>query len=205
MREETSVTVMVERANPLPFDREEAVEYARASEGDEDLVETCMLAAVEYVEQKTSRVLVPTTFRTYFSEWSCDGRMVLPRSPLREVLEVAYADENGDDQVVATGSWHSERDEFDGGVVLLPPSFSAPRVSCERTRPISVEFSAGYDIASETGSGEDPELVLPSQIKIAVLMLTQHWYDNRGVVQIENKSTIGTALSSILDTVKVWR
>ncbi|HEY1066379.1 MAG TPA: head-tail connector protein, partial [Pirellulales bacterium] len=74
--------------------------HCRVDSGEEDeLLELAIAAAREYVESFTRRALVSQTLRLSLDV--CPLReLILPRPPLASVVEIAYDDEDGEEQTL---------------------------------------------------------------------------------------------------------
>lgn len=179
-------------------------------ENDHDqVVERALRAAIEFVEKRTSRALVPTTYvwsQDYWqNEGPCAGEFIgacvlaLPRGPVRDVIEVSYLDEDHAEQIVAEAdyTWQARHD---GAEIVFDDDFTEPSLS---TRPgaVRVQFDAGYDDPATSGSGDDPNLHLPAQAELAVMMLTAHWFQHRG----DTDADVERAAAALIGNLKIFR
>lgn len=133
-------------------------------------------AASDYVGRVNGRILAPSTFRL-----TCEGFghcIELPVAPLREVRAVMYRDEADVEHTIAEAGYVLQLTP-DGGRVVFKPDYSFPASLSRLPDPVWVEFDAGFDDPDLTGAGDDPRLVLPEGLALAVLMLAATWFDHR--------------------------
>lgn len=123
----------------------------RVGHSDHDsLLEDLIRAETGRYEQFTRRVLVPTTYELLCSGWS--EPVTLPANPVREVESVAYLDAEGQTATLDSGEWYLVASE--GETQLhFSEDFSAPRLSTSHDRPVTITFSAGYDVPESPVSG----------------------------------------------------
>lgn len=159
---------------------EEALQQCRVDSVDlYPQVQQALAAAIDFFEQETGVTLAPTTYAQTWDGWPCDS-LQLKAAPVRDVREVEYLD--------ADNHWHALSGATDfywllndeGAEVVFVEGFAAPTLSGRRQN-LRVIFDAGYDLPDVSGSGDDPRLILPVSAKQAVLILTSHWFDHRGV------------------------
>lgn len=169
-----------------PIDLVEARVHCRApSNGDDDKeIERSLTSAIDYAERFTGLALAPATFEARFPSWPCVGPWLeLNLGPVREIVSIAYVDEDGNNQTVASSNYEWER-TFTGARIRFNADYSFPALSSELDNPMRVTFRAGYDDpAADTdgpqveSEGEDDTLTLPGAVPTALLLLTEHFYD----------------------------
>lgn len=137
-------------------------------------VEQLIASAAEFVEGDAAITLQPTEFEQRQDCWPC-GPLALATGPVRAVTQIVYLDEDGEEQELSEAEWDWEPTSA-GGVVWLLPGFTAPSLAC-RPGAVRIRFSAGFNDPEATEG--DPRLELPQRAKLAVLMLTAHWFLNR--------------------------
>jgi hypothetical protein len=84
-------------------------------------------------------------------------------------------------------------------------AFVQPILASDRNYAVQVEFDAGFDDPNATGSGDDPDLILPTRAKQAILLIAAYWYGNREAVTDVDLKTIPLAAESILAQLRVYR
>lgn len=160
--------VLVTPPADLPITLEEAKLHLRVSHDEEDgLIEGLIRAATQHVDGWTGilgRAVMPQTWRQDFDSWRC-LRLLL--NPVREIESITYRDSGGDQQTLDPAAYVLRADGG-GAYVDLAPGQSWPAVA-SRVDAISVTYEAGYDEA-------------PEPIRQAMLLLIEHWYDNRQAV-----------------------
>lgn len=170
-----------------PVTLAECKEYLRRQDTTQfdDTIRMMRDAASLAVERRSRRALAPASFAGYLDRWpaSCDP-IRIPVEPVDEVTAITYRDSEGAEQSIPLGEVDIT---YEGGRALITPNgtFSNPSVYQFTSNPITIAFSAGYDFPHDgTGTGADEAFRMDSRIKIVILMLVQHWFENRGAVRV---------------------
>lgn len=168
-------------------------------------------AAVEIIERRTGRTLRPTTLELLLDAPPCfdpfaeeDGAIELKAHPIREVTSVEYRNEAGA-WIEVPGDKYEWRPLQVGGEVYFFSSWSWPTLSSEHRDRVRVRFDAGYDITVETGSGDDPELLLPARVRELVLLLAGHLYENREATTNTETYVLPLGLDMIRQELRIFR
>jgi len=195
---------IVEASTDLPVSLALAKEHCKVEHDDDDVsLAAYIRAAVQTVEKSTTRALAPTVYEWRLDEWPC-GDIELPVAPVRSVLSVSYIDEAGDEQTLSGDDWDWEYSEF-GATVMFDSSFSAPVLGRDKGG-VRIGFDAGYDIPGAEDSPADPNLAQPPAAAAAVLILTQHLYENRSPVAVgEIVTTIPLSAERLIASIRIWR
>lgn len=187
-----------------PVSLEDAKEYLRQeSSAQETIIRHCLAAATTFYAKRTNRALAPATFAGYVREWPCEP-LRIPIEPVDLVTSVEYRDVDGVDQVVAGGDLDVA---YEGGraTLFFKSTFARPSLYLFTANPITVFFNAGYDPEDGTGSGDTPEFTLDPRARMTILMLTQHWWENRGIVRVgENVSKIEMTAAALMEQSEVF-
>jgi uncharacterized phiE125 gp8 family phage protein len=96
--------------------------------------------------------------------------VTLPPAPLISVDAVTVYDANGDPTVVDADDYEVDTVAVPGRLVL---SGSAPVAVSRAVNGIEIDVTAGYGPSS---------VDVPAPLRQAIMMLTAHWYEHRGVV-----------------------
>lgn len=156
-----------------PVGLDEAKAHLRVLHTSEDaLISAYIAAASRHVESRIGRNLVNREM-TYERDGfpACRGSIVLPRPPVAEITSVSYIDASGAEQTMAPETYILVKSPVE---CELAPALgvSWPATSKQR-RSVTVVYSSGY--------GEDDSTV-PDDIKNAILLLVQHFYEHRSAV-----------------------
>ena len=146
-----------------PVTLAEAKKHLRITHTDEDEhIHGLIMAARQYAEEYTHRVLMPQTW-----DWTMDklpAAFDVPLPPLRSITSVKYIDTAGAEQTLASSVYAVDTASIRGRIVLaygqVWPS------TREQVGGVTVRIVAGYTI-------------VPQPIKMAMLMLIGHLYENR--------------------------
>ncbi len=157
--------VLVTPAASYAITLSEAKAHCRVSATDEDdLIESLIAAASEYVEKYTGRSILAQTWRLSLDCFK--DEIILPYGPVQSVTTVAYYDGEGVDQTLATG-W------------LLNNTVEPERIEREvdASWPSTQTRFDAVRITYVTGFA-----TVPAPIKHAMLLLIGHWFEHREAV-----------------------
>lgn len=162
--------------------------------------------AIEVVERRTTRLLRRHTLELTLADWPCDAESTikLERYPVREVVSVEYRDEAGAWVEVLGANYDWLRTD-EGADLYFFGSYTLPNLQSEHRDRVRVTFEAGYETGEETGSGDDPELLLPAQARELVLLLAGHMYENREATSNAEVYVVPFALDMNLQDLRIFR
>ena len=150
-----------------PVTLEEVKAHLRVLHTLEDaLISTYIRAAVMYVEQYTSRSLLPTTWS--YSQPYFTYNIRLPRFPVTAVNSITYHDGTVVQTLDNLDSVPDWRVDLYSEPAQIRPFLTWPSIDT-RYGGIEVEFVAGYANAA----------AIPEDIRIAIFLLVGHFYSNR--------------------------
>lgn len=167
--------------------------YLRVDLLDEDqLIQSLITAAREYVELYTGRVLVTQTLRLTLNSFPVgESPIVLPRPRLQRVESVTYTDVDG---LTQTMTGYIVDTTAEPGRLSHPPGSSWPDTNGQ-LNAVTIDYVAGYGFADD----------VPKAIKQAMMLLISHWYDQRAPVVVGKiTSELPFAVSALLDSYRVW-
>lgn len=126
---------------------------------ENSLIESLIASAVDVCQRYTGRPLMSQQMRYVGGFKSC-----VELSPnLLSVESVAYIDQSGDEQTLASDQYYVDKASIVGGV---SPIGSWPDVNRNHPQPVVIEFTAGYE-------------QVPDSIKQCIRLLVGHWFRNR--------------------------
>lgn len=173
-----------------PVSLETAKAHCRVSGTvEDDLIEGYLKAAREYCETYCNRSFIQ-------NEWvgtiNCfpDGDMVLPMGPVREVTKISYRQEYGGDYVELTDF---VVDTYSRMAFVSPPLSGWPK-AIDAAASVKVEFKTGpEDVVADN----------PSQLIPALLLLTEHYFNNRSALQAGSAVEVPFGVTAICDQLKI--
>lgn len=128
---------------------------------------TLQKAAREYVENYCNIVIMEATWLLKVDGIPTNRKIVIGRGSVTSIDEISYTDNAGsaqtltaDTDYITDGKQHPET-----VTILNTPDY-------DRDIPIIIEYTAGFDDAAN----------VPASLKIAILMLTAFYFENRGDV-----------------------
>lgn len=178
----------------LPVSLDAAKRHLRVDFESEDvLIRSMIETAKEYVETRTGRTLITTTYALKRDCFPQRGKyLALKFPPLQSIIDVTYFDADNVSQTLAAAKYRLLVDEYCESGLELDAKEEWP-ATYDREDAVTVNFIAGY--------GADDVLV-PAIAKHAILLLVGHWYENReavlvGTVSKELELTIDTLLGAL--------
>jgi uncharacterized phiE125 gp8 family phage protein len=178
-----------------PVSLDDAKDHLRVSSDDEDaLIAAYLSAARQWVEAYTGRSLCTQTWQIALGGFTRD--LWLPRAaPLQSITHVKYYDSDNVQQTWNSSNYFTPA--FQEPTLLQPvDTATIPSVYC-RPDAVQVEYITGY--TSEA---------CPEELKIAVLMLTAHFHENREAVIVGATGTSSAethmAVTSLCSPYRVW-
>lgn len=161
---------------------DDAREQCRVIGNQEDgLIEAYLFAALTYVGEATGRVLAAETWAASFD--SVCGDLVLPKAPVKTVTAISYFDAAGVSQSALVADFLLIKD--DDRATLRPISGKTWPPLQDRPDALTVTFTAGYS-------------VIPAALKVAVLLIVGHLYEQRAAVA-DNMSEVPFGARSFID------
>lgn len=163
--------------------------HVRVLHADDDLVLAQLVAAAtNHLEGYTGILGVCLAAQVW--DLSFDGfpwgPMKLPLGPVIEVQAVEYTDADGAVQVLVPQGYEVDLTNGDGWV---SPVDRWPATGAY-LNAVRVRFQAGYATAAE----------VPAALRVAVMMLAGHWYNNR-----EGQGDVPPAVTALVSPYKrVW-
>lgn len=151
-------------------------------------------AAASYLDGWTGilgRCLVEQTWR---QDFDCFWRSFrLPLYPVISITSLKYDDVDGVEQTVSSANYRLLDDDL-GSYVKLVDDYDTPSIQSDGGSPhVRIVYKAGYaNIGAAT--------TVPDAIKSAMLLLIEHWFNNRSAVVVGGiNSASATALPFAVD------
>ena len=152
---------------------EEAKRHLRVDGADEDThIALLIRAAIGYLDGWPGilhRCLVTQTWREMFAAWPANGLLLLRVGPSRAVTTLVYSDADNTEQTINAADYSGPYAGACGEYLVLKQEILALALY-DRPDAIRVTYSAG-DAAND----------VPSEARLAVLMLVEDAFINRGL------------------------
>lgn len=148
---------------------------------DDSLVDDLILAAVDYFEQKSGRILGATTKTLYLQQWPANRVILLDRGPVSSITSVTCRTTSGTSTVSSSDYVTSIGQEITMPLIQFKDTVTLPQPD-GYVNAITVTF------VCETTS-------IPAVVKTALMTLINHWYDNRA----SNSRDIGEEVGPAID------
>lgn len=129
-----------------------------------------LAAATDYVQRRVGQQFMTATLLEtwdYFDDWQMI--LALDRRPVQSVSFVKYYDVNGSLTTISSSNYHV--DTYSRPVRIVPiSSYTWPETQDGRPASVQVQYVAGYADAAS----------VPEPLKVAIRVLTENWFKNRG-------------------------
>jgi uncharacterized phiE125 gp8 family phage protein len=151
-----------------PVTLDEARDYLRLDSEDEDeLLASLISAARHLVEAASGQMLIHQTWRLSLNAWPVMGRLRLPIEPLDAIMAARVLDGEGAAR------------EIDLDALAIDAGARPPAILAIGALPQPGRKLNGIEIDVRVGHGAAAADV-PPQLRLAVLKLVAHWFENRG-------------------------
>lgn len=163
-----SILVTPPQAEPVTL--AEAKAHMRISHGDEDqLIAALISSARRVAEARTGLCLIRQVWMQFRDRWPEDGVIALAVAPVLGVEELAVFGEDDGKAVIEPSHY------------VVDGASRPPRVLLRGSRIWQRPGRAvnGIAVTVEVGFGASGETV-PEPLRLAMLQLVAHWYENRG-------------------------
>lgn len=164
-----------------PFDFTEIKNHTRIdNDTEDDVLRTYMLAAIDYVENFTWRVLRVTTFTGFLDDWD---DVEIHKTPVTSITSVKYFDENDVQQTLPTT-------DFRVNLKVIPATitFDEEPTLFDKPNAIEIEYIAGY------AGLED----IPNALRVGLYICIEQQYDFRTGASPINQNAIEMGIKNIL-------
>lgn len=154
----------------------------------DDMLTDMQLAAIEWIESKARLTLRSSSFDVFLDALPYGREPIyLPLWPVSSVTSLAYVDEDGVSQTLATADLQIEL--LSQPAALYPLADAEwPRSQRDRQRAVTIRVIAG-------GNAQTPAMV-----KHAVKLLVAHWFRNRETILI---GTVSSEMAKAVDALVV--
>ena len=171
--------------------------FMRVDDDDEDqLIAQLALAASRLIETQTRRALTTQTWEVYMDRFPHCAFFYLPHGPVSEIVQITYTDQGGVSQTVDPTTYALDQGNIVDQRVYLLDGETWPTDEAIQKDTVTVRFTAGY------GKEND----VPEDLKTAIKLLANHWYENREATVIGTiSSELPLAVKAIVDANKVVR
>jgi uncharacterized phiE125 gp8 family phage protein len=165
----------------------------------DDMLNSLIQSAREYVETVTNRSLVTRTLAAYFKNWPDDDVFVLPQGPVQSVSSVKYTTAAGTVTTYSSDDYTTELN-LTPALVMLGYEKTWPTATLYHDEyPIEITYVAGYDPTDD--SPPDYRANIPENIKTAIKFHVELMYDKPPEPYA---NTLRRAVDALLDGYRVW-
>jgi len=149
------------------------------------------------LEQRLSTFPCPTISHRWYP--SGDQLGIPLKGPVVELISLTYTDGSGVDQQITD---YQTQEVSERETVLIPAqgSTSWPALTAS-SNAVRIRYLAGYGSANDS----PPMPELPKSIKQAMLLMIEHWFENRGDVSMVKLEHIPLGAERLMRNYKVDR
>ena len=175
-------------ATGTPISREDVIDFIRVVDTDDYALITALVdRATRYVERRIQRQLLTATWKLYLDAFPAE--ILLEKLPVASVTSITYTDLDGDTETLAATEYQTDYSAPDRPGRIKPAYGKTwPNTRSSTYNAVTVTFTAGYGTAAD----------VPATIKQALLLLVQHWYDQRAMISQTQQYTVPTSVDSLL-------
>lgn len=186
--------VLITPPASLPVTVDEAKRHIREIGTEQDaVIEGLIEAAVSHLDGWTGslgRCLVEQTWRADYGSFCRE--MPLPLAPVTEIVSVTWRNEDGQLATVDSDDYLLKTEADGTSHLRFRNAYSFPTGLYE-SDPINVTFKAGYpEVAGES--------TVPSAIKVAIMLMVGHWFNNRETASADAMQEIPFGAEVLLST-----
>jgi len=164
------------------------------SSADDSLIPIYIRAAIQFVQQRTGRAILPTTWRQAWDNFpSGADQLYLLRAPLRSLTSLTYVNDAGETVTVDTSDYLV--DSYGEPPTISPAAGDIWPAYC-------VPFRRGVVVANYTAGYDDADAV-PACLVHAIYLLVGHWYENREAVSDLTLKPVPMAVESLLEMERI--
>ena len=178
-----------------PVTLAEAKLHLRVDHNDEDaLIQSLIRAATEHLDGWTGilgRCLVEQVWRQDHDRFARE--MSIPLGPVIAVQSITWRDPAGQLNTVPSGSYDLRIDEAGNAVIRFDADYVFP-TNLHESRAVAITFKAGYP----TNPGPPATSTVPDPLKVAILLLIGHWYQNREAVSAAGMASLPFAVEALI-------
>lgn len=139
---------------------------------DDNLIAMLIKAARKSAEVFTGRALASQVLELILDEFP-DGEIILPRPPVESVASIKYKDSDGTETTLSSADYIVFNDA-DPCEIVCAYGKSWPSFTPYPKGAVRVRYTTGYKT-----SGSDADLIMPEDIKEALLLTIGNYYENR--------------------------
>ena len=154
-----------------PVSVQEAKDWLRVSDTADDFtIQSLIVSAREKVEDDTGLSLLTQTWTWSIDRLPASSRLVLPFAPVQSVTSIKSYDVSDAESTVATSVYRVDTDGLIARIVLKDG----------QSWPSGLRLQNGLLVTAVCGFGDGASAV-PTVLTLAIRMLVEHWFHNRGV------------------------
>ena len=166
--------------------------YLRVEHDDDDALITALIAAARmHIEMATRRALIAQEWRFILHAWPADGRVILLRAPVREVIAARVYDADNVAHALDIENFVVDPAAAPGVIAFPPWAVAAPG-----------RLLAGIEIDASLGYGDSADDV-PAPLVQAIRMLIAHWYEHRAVAAETAHALLPAAVEALIAPYRV--
>lgn len=179
-----------------PVELDEIRNHLRIDNATEDaLLSSLARAARELIESLCGPIITQTWYQ-YDTCWPSGEALPIGKPRLQSVVAVRYTDDAGVQSTLPSSSYTVAFESEHSPAIIIKDGYDWPADDLSNANPIEIEFVCGY--------GETTDAV-PEALRLAILLLTSHWYENREPVNIGNiVNELPFGVEALISNYRAW-
>lgn len=171
------------------------VQVREETTASDSMIGALITAARQYVEDRCGIALIAQTWVLQMDRFPCDAEPIeVPRPPLLAVSAITYLDGAGAAQTWGASNYRLDTTSEPGRINLAAGALYP--ITQAVGGAVTVTYSAGFGPTAES---------VPMPIQQAMLLLVDHWYNNRSPQVVGTVvGQIGFTVDALLEPYKVW-
>lgn len=163
--------------------------FLRIDQDVEDtLVTSLIVAARQYIEDKTWRPMCTQTWKLSLNESEVTEFIGVSKAPVQSITSVIYTDPYGNSQTITTGTDMVYDLLNEPAVIRL---INIPQI-LDTFNALQITFVCGYGVAAS----------VPDALKLAMYMLIGHWYEHRESVAPGTMNEVPMSVEALIQPYK---
>ena len=157
---------------------------------DDAILSALIVAAREYVENYTRRLLIDQTIAYTLQDFPACDTIYIPAGPVSSVTSITYYDSDGVEQTLSADNYSLRATESPPEIVLIP-SESWPSTDSDTIDAVTITVACGYG-----ASGDD----VPESIVQAIVLKVRDLYD----LESSEGEYLALAIKALLNPYILW-
>jgi len=191
--------IIVTEPTTEPVTTAEAKQHMRVTlvnTANDTLIDTYEKAARVNIELITGVKLITQTWKMTLPEFPSADYINLKYSPIISIDEIKTIDADDTEAVFAATEYKTDLISIPAQIKLnADASWTVPSAGYRTVNGVEITYQAGYGAAS----------AVPEPLKLAIKLLTAHFYENREATTMLTISELPLGIAAIIEPYRTWQ